>query len=321
MAQKCYINAQRRMKMWLPPTHIRRGSSVPLSSRLHRHFSGLSASVCALTLLTTGVDVAAQQPASSPVISPAANANLSYADLADLADKAKIVVRAEVKKAARLKPEQAGNVPAGWARFYIEAQTTSLLFGQSIGESVKYLADVKLTADGKSPKLRKAQVLLFANPVPGKPDSLQLVAPDAQVLADPVLDGRVRNLLTEMVSPDAAPLVTGIREAIYVPGNLTGEGETQIFLSTQHGDPVSISVIHRPDAPAKWGVSLSEIVDQAAAAPARDTLIWYRLACFLPRDLPRDAILTGTANERLRASEDYRLVMAQLGPCTRTRAK
>ncbi len=292
---------------------------MPRFPLLHPCFRGLSAAACALMLLATGTEIAAQQPASSPVVSPAANAGLSYSDLADLADKAKIVVRAEVKKASRLKPEQAGNVPAGWARFYVEAQTTSLLFGQSVGESVKYLADVKLSSDGKAPKLRKAQVLLFANPVPGKPDSLQLVAPDAQVLADPVLDGRVRALLTEMVSPDAAPRVTGIREAIYVSGNLTGEGETQIFLSTQQGEPVSISVVHRPGTPAQWGVSLSEIVDQAATAPARDTLTWYRLACFLPRELPRNTILTGTANERLRAAADYRLVMTQLGPCARTR--
>ncbi len=293
---------------------------MPLFKLVHPNFTGLSASVCAFALLLTGSELAAQQTASAPTVNPATNSGLSYSDLADLSDRAKIVVRAEIKKASRLKPEQAGNVPAGWARFYIEAQTSSLLFGQGIGESVKYLADVKLSADGKAPKLRKAQVLLFANPVPGKPDSLQLVAPDAQVIADPVLDGRVRSLLTELVSPDAAPRVTGIREAIYVPGNLAGEGETQIFLSTQHGDPVSISVIHRPGVPAQWGVSLSEIVDQAATAPARDTLTWYRLACFLPSELPRDAIITGTANDRIRAAQDYRLVITQLGPCGRTRA-
>lgn len=293
---------------------------MPIFPLTRPYFSGFSASLCACALLLTGTGLSAQQPGATPAVSQGTNSVLSYADLADLSESAKIVVRVEVKKASRLKPEQAGNVPSGWARFYIEGQTTSLLFGQGIGESVNYLADVKLAADGKAPKLRKTQVMLFANPVPGKPDSLQLVAHDAQVPADAVLDGRVRSLLTEMVSPEAAPRVNGVREAIYVPGNLAGEGETQIFLSTQKGDPVSISVVHRPGVPAKWGVSLSEIVDQSAEAPARNTLTWYRLACFLPRELPRNAIVTGTANERIKAADDYRLVMNQLGPCGRTRA-
>lgn len=293
---------------------------MPRLTLLRPCFQGLSAAAAALSFTLSSPGLAAQQPVGTQATTPSVSTSLSYADLADLADKSKIVVRAEVKKASRLKPEQGGIAPSGSARFYIEAQTTALLFGQSVGESVKYLADVKLTADGKAPKLRKAQVLLFANPVPSKPDTLQLVAPDAQVMAGPELDSRVRALLTEMVATDAPPRVTGIREAIHVPGNLAGEGETQIFLSTERGDPVSISVVHRPEVPAKWGVSLSEIVDQAATAPLRDTLTWYRLACFLPAALPRDAIVTGTANERLRASEDYRLVMAQLGPCGRTRA-
>jgi hypothetical protein len=250
---------------------------------------------------------------AGPAIGP------SYADLADLADAASVVARAQVKKVSRLKPEQAPNVRPGWARVYVEAKTTALLVGSGLGESIKYLADVKLDAKGGLPKLKKAQVIVFANPVAGRPGELRLVAPDAQIVADAALEQRVRSLLTELVAPGAAPRVTGVREAMHVPGNLAGEGETQVFMATEKGDPVSLTVIRRPGSAQVWGVSLSEIVDQAARPPARDTLTWYRLACFLPAELPRDTLLYGSADDRRIAAEDYRMVMAQLGPCTRTR--
>jgi len=112
-----------------------------------------------------------------------------------------------------------------------------------------------------------------------------------------------------------------VREALHVPGNLVGEGETQIFLSTESGDPVSLTVLRRPGAEPTWGVALGEIVDQAARPPARDTLTWYRLACFLPTALPQSANLSGVARARAIAAEDYRLVRGELGACPRTRAR
>jgi hypothetical protein len=246
-------------------------------------------------------------------------ARSSYADLADLADHAGIVAVAQVRKVSRLKPEQAPNVRPGWARVYVEARTTSLLYGGGLGESLKYLADVKLDAKGGLPKLKKASVVLFANPVAGRPGELRLVAPDAQILADPATLAQVRTLLGELYGANAAPRVTGIREAIHVPGNLAGEGETQVFMATERGDPVSLTIVRRPGMAPVWGVSLSEIVDQAAKPPPRDTLTWYRLACFLPPELPREAILSGSAEDRRTAAEDYRMVMRDLGPCGRTR--
>ena len=243
----------------------------------------------------------------------------AYSDLADLADGAGIVAIAQVRKVSRLKPEQAPGVRPGWARVYVEAKTTSLLYGGGLGESLKYLADVKLDAKGGLPKLKKASVVLFANPVAGRPGELRLVAPDAQIAADPATVTQVRTLLGELYGANAAPRVTGVREAIHVPGNLAGEGETQVFMATERGDPVSLTIVRRPGASPVWGVSLSEIVDQAAKPPARETLTWYRLACFLPADLPREAILSGSAEDRRIAAEDYRLVMRDLGACGRTR--
>jgi hypothetical protein len=40
---------------------------------------------------------------------------------------------------------------------------------------------------------------------------------------------------------------------MHVPGNLTGEGETQVFLSTTEGQPASLSIVRRPGQPTTWG--------------------------------------------------------------------
>lgn len=244
---------------------------------------------------------------------------LTYADLADLADGATVVARAQVRSVVPLKPGQGLPGTAGAARVYVEARTRALLVGSGLGESMRYLADLPPDSRGRLPSWRKREVLIFARTVPGRPTELQLTAPDAQLAWSPVLEQRTRALLTEMIAPGAAPRVRAVREATHVPGNLTGEGETQIFLATDSGAPVSLTVLRRPGRAPAWGVSLSEIVDQAAAPPPRETLTWYRLACFLPQELPEAAILAGSPGERATAREDYRLVRTQLGTCPRNR--
>ena len=267
----------------------------------------------------SSTSAAAQAPRAVAPATPVAPGP-TYADLADLADRAPLVARVQIRDVVRLKSEQAPGLRPGTARIFVKARTRAVLVGEALGESVSYLADVPLTAKGKLPKLEKRDVLIFARAVPGRPGELQLVAPDAQLGWDPTLEARVRAILTELVAPGAPPRVTGVREVSYVPGNLVGEGETQIFLSTQAGDPVSITVLRRPGQAPTWGVAFGEIVDQAARPPARDTLAWYRLACFLPNALSTATILAGDGDARRRAAEDYRYVRGQLGACPRTRS-
>ena len=249
---------------------------------------------------------------------PAALAGPTYADLADLADHAPLVAKVDIRDAVRLKPEQAPGVRSGMARVYVKAKIRALLLGETIGESASYLADVPVDPKGKPPKLKKTTALIFARPVAARPGELQLVSTVGQVAWSQPTEDRVRAILTELVAPGAPPRVTGVREVSFVPGNLIGEGETQIFLATEAGDPVSISVVHRPGEPPVWGVAFGEIVDQAARPPLRDTLAWYRLACFLPAGLSTATNLSGDGDTQRRAAEDYRYVRGQLGPCPRT---
>jgi hypothetical protein len=105
--------------------------------------------------------------------------------------------------------------------------------------------------------------------------------------------------------PGAAPRITGIGRAFHVPGNLPGESETQIFLQTADSRPVSLSVLRRPGETPRWAVALSEIVDEAAVPPAPGTLLWYRLACTLPRACRRRA--SGDVGRERRRGDPGRL--------------
>ena len=275
-----------------------------------------------------GCTPAAALAASLPPVSPP----LLYADLVDLADSAPLVLVAEIRGFANLEPTQARGVRDGWARVYVEARPLGVLRGDITGVAgFRYLADVKLDARGKLPTLKKQQVLLFARAalggtakkMPGESvppvDDIQLVAPDAQMFRNAELEARIIGVLAELSAPDAPGQVTAVNEALFEPGTLAGAGETQIFLATVKGAPASISVVHLAGQMARWSVSFSEVVDASGKPPARDTLAWYRLACFLPADLPPATNVSDSDEGRRQAVADYRLVREDLGQCSRNR--
>ena len=238
-----------------------------------------------------------------------------YVALARLADAAPQVLRVQVKKTTVVDPARAPDVAPTMARLFVEAQVLNLIRGkQGVSESIRYLVDVPRNAKGNVPKLKKQQFLLFARPGT-RAGEVQLVSKDAQVAWTAATEQQVRTSVTELVSTGAPPAIKGIREALHVRGNLQGEGETQVFLATSTGDPVSITVLRRPGLAPRWAVSLTEIVDEAAAPPKRDTLLWYRLACFLPREIPARALVSDTPADNDLARRDYNFVLEQLGPC------
>jgi len=245
----------------------------------------------------------------------------TYADVADLFLAAPIVASARIIEAIPV-PQQ-GNTVTGRStiRYYLVADVAALIRGAGgLPPRVSWLADVPLDSRGKPPRLKKLQVMLAARPVPGRPTELQIAAPDAMVPWSAAFEGRVRSMIASGLAADAPPRVTGIASAFHSPGNLPGEGETQIFLSTAAAQPVSINVLRRPGQSPTWAVSLGEIVDEAARAPAPETLAWYRLACFLPGSLPTGTVAELSESDAAAAREDYSFVITAMGPCRRTRA-
>ncbi|HLL59556.1 MAG TPA: hypothetical protein VK391_06670 [Allosphingosinicella sp.] len=253
---------------------------------------------------------------------PSSNAAaLTYADIADLALAAPVAAHVRLRSASPLKGAEAGSVPAGRTRFYVEADVVSLIRSpQGLLQRVTYLADVPNGANGKAAKLRKkSEHLILAVAVPGRPGELRLVAPDAQLPFNAEHAEAIRGILREGMAADAAPRITGIGKAFHVPGSLSGESETQIFLQTADGRPVSLNVLRRPGETPRWAVALGEVVDDSAAPPQPNSLLWYRLACTLPQTLPPSSYADAEGSAAAAIQSDYRLVMERLGRCARGR--
>lgn len=255
----------------------------------------------------------------NPQSAAAAGSGPSYADLADLVLAAPVIADVAVRSTARIKPAEAVGLAPGMARLYVEADVQSLVRGaDGLPPRIGYLVDVPTDGRGRPPKLKKARFLLFARPVPGGAGQVQLVSRHAQVDWTPEVDARTRAIAKDALDGSAPPQITGVGNAFHVAGALPGEGETQIFLTTAKQRPVSLSILRRPGEQPRWAVALSEIVDEAAAAPARDSLLWYRLACGLPDSLPAASTASLTPEDAALAAEDFRFVRDSLGPCGRT---
>lgn len=276
-------------------------------------------SVAAFGLFFAANQGFAQQSSAAQEALPAGGP--SYSDLADLAADTPLAAQVEVRQITAIDKKGAGGAAPGRRRVFIRARVLTLIRGDNgISKDIGFLYDAPVDSRGKLPKLKKSQALIFGRIVAGKPDQVQLVAPDAMVPSGSAVDATVRTIIAEALSNGAPPRITGIGDAFHVAGTIAGEGETQIFLKTANGDPVSLSVIRRPNVAPEWAVALGEVVDQAAAAPQRNSLLWYRFACFLPRALPARSLASLAPGDAQAAQADYAVVLKGLGPCGRTRA-
>ncbi|MEE4201103.1 hypothetical protein [Erythrobacter sp.] len=291
-----------------------------VNEKLGSGFKGLTVSLAlAAAIALPGMPAAAQQPVPEGGSGAMdAGGTATFADLATLADRSDMVIRAQIRDSVAVEPERAPGLAPGHVRLYIEARTQALLSGEAaLGESLAYLVDLPLNARGKAPKLKNREVLLFADRVPGRPGFVQLTGKGAQLDYSPALEARVTPLLQALAARDAPPAVTGVGDALAVRGTLAGESETQVFLTTADRSPVSITVLRRPGQEPVWGVSWGEIIDSAARPPRPESLRWYRLACALPPSLPSNTNLARDAEARRLAEVDYEFVVTALGPCTR----
>lgn len=278
----------------------------------------LSAALPAALLALPGLAPAAAQSTANPPES-AVPAPLAppYADYADLATIAPVIVDATVRSSLRLKPVDAPDLPPTMARLYLEADVGALIRGTgAVPPRLGYTLDVPVDARGHVPQYRKSRVLLFARGVAGDAGKVQLVRTDGQRGWTPGGDALTRRIVRETLAPTAPPIVTGIANAFHTAGDLPGAGESQVFLTTPDNRPISLNIDRAPGAQPRWSVALSEVVDQALPPPPRDTLLWYRLACTLPATLP-DTAVTQSGEDAAILREDYALVVHDLGVCDR----
>ena len=234
----------------------------------------------------------------------------TYADLAALTLASPVVARATIIRTDRIGVKDAPDVPPGRARLLVRAALSAAIKAPgAVPAQVEYLFDAPLDARGKPPRLKGAAVLVFLRAGTSL-GQYALVSAPAQIAATPNTEATIRAVLAD--AKRDIPIVTGVGNAFRVPGAVPGEAESQFFLTTATS-PVSLVVLTRPGQPRTLSLALGEIVDDAAAPIRPDTLLWYRLACFLPRALPAGV----GGDDRAALSDDYGFVLASLGPCVR----
>jgi hypothetical protein len=276
--------------------------------------------ILCLVLIGLGNAASAQPVATLPPALAIEAESASYSDLADLVVISPLITDVTVRKAAKVAPEQAIGVPTSLQRMLIEADVMALIRGEGgIADRVRFVLDVPKDAKGKVPKLKKQRWFLFGSPVTGRTGEIRLSRPNALANFSPANDALVRRITQEAVLRGAPQRIIGVASAFHSPGTVLGEGETQIFLKTEKDQPVSLTVLSRPNEQKQWAVSTAEVIDSSATAPERFTLLWYRLACGLPRSLPTDRIETARDEDAARAQADYTFVIDALGPCGRKR--
>ncbi|NBU79307.1 MAG: hypothetical protein EBS50_09595 [Sphingomonadaceae bacterium] len=269
-----------------------------------------------VAMMTGAIAFAAPQQNPAPI---AAN-EPSYADLADFALASKITAHVRIRGARALTGEFAAGTKPGFQRLLITADLVALIKapeGQS--PQIRYIQDLPIDSRGKPPKLRKSESLIFAQPA--RPGEVQLSAPNASVSWTAEREQTVRTILAEAANPNSPPRVRGIASAFHSIGSLPGEGETQIFLDTADNRPASLTVQRRAGEAPIWFVSLGEVVDEGVSKPAANTLLWYRLACFLPAQMPAGVTQGQTESDSQQVAADYQMIISALGPCTRTLPK
>ena len=255
--------------------------------------------------------VAGSESVSAP--SPA------YADVADLVTASPLVIKARIAKRKKVNVAQADPGAEPLRYYLMTAEVESLIRGDNgVAPTLTFLIpDVPKGTPRPDYMNKKATVLLFARPGE-RPGEIQLISRNAIQSWTGSLEATVRSITAELLQGDSAPTITGIGGAFHIAGTVAGESETQIFLKTSTGAPVSLSILRRPGQAPRWGVSLGEIVDESAAPPARDTLLWYRLACGLPPGLPSESTRSLPMLDAQAARRDYKLVLESLGSCGRT---
>jgi hypothetical protein len=261
---------------------------------------------------------AAQAPAQAVVQELPPEREPTYADLVTMALAADTVALVAIEDQIAYPPERAPGVAPNLVRLYIESLVQGLLKSPTaLGEGLVFVVEQPRLANGNPPDLEQQRFLVMGDLARAQPGTLQLLSSSAMLPAGPRIEARVRQVLTQLAAADAPPAITGVRDVISVPGNLAGESETQMFVQTASGAPVSLTVIRRPGMAPAWGVSLGELVDASARPPAPETLAWFRFACSLPRELPSDSFLQRDRASQDRAREDYAFVLRELGPCER----
>lgn len=197
-------------------------------------------------------------------------------------------------------------------RLLVTAAVSNVLVAPgAMGGTLQWLWDAPVDARGRPPAAKGLDVIAFVE-APGPGGAARLATRRGQQPYELALADRVRAIVSEARTGDV-PVIRSVSNGFRADGTVPGESESQFFLTTADGKPATLVVQNRPGEMRRVLVAQGDIIDESARRVAPDTLLWYRLACFLPRTLPAAA---GAADPAL--AKDWRDAVASLGPCGKT---
>lgn len=242
---------------------------------------------------------------------PAASAP-SYADLADLTIAAPVIVRATIAGAERIADKDSPGLAPGKTRLLVTAGVDAALVAPSaVPSTLAWLWDAPLDQRGKPPK-PKGQPIIAWLAVPAPDGKTRLIAGGAQLPWDAATEARIRAIATEARS-GSVPAINGVSNGFRVEGTVPGEAESQFFLTAADNSRLTMVITTKPGEIRRVAVTRGDVIDESAAGVRPETLLQYRLACYLPAVLPAAA---GGDDKALAA--DWRAALETIGPCGRT---
>jgi hypothetical protein len=261
-----------------------------------------SATILALAGLNAGTALSQPRPVASA---------LRYPVLADLVVSSPVIVQAVIVKAQTLPERMAPGLAPGMARLLVTAEVEAALVAPAaVPPVLSWLYDVELDARGRVPGLRGRRVMAWLQ-APTADGKAMLTRAWGQQDWSEALAARVRTLATEVKS-GRVPEITGVTNGFRVEGTVPGESESQFFLATKAGRPLTMVVLERPGQSLRLAVADGDIIDDSAASVKPETLLWYRLACGLPRALP-----VAAGGDEGALAKAWSGALASLGPCAR----
>lgn len=271
----------------------------------------------ALAGATAAGAISGESPGAPPAISgahsTAGDTAAEWTLLADLALASPVVLRGTVARARRLSGNAAADVPRGSMRMLVEVELESVLKAPGLLPArAEWLWQGAPGPDGRPPVRAGQTVLAFLSVPLGspKPDVVQfrLTAPAAQRIWDGPAEAAVRAILAQAQRGEAV-MVTSVADGFRVAGAVAGASESQFFLQTDAGRPLTLVVTRTPVAAPQVRVATGDVIAASSTAVQPATLLWRALACGLPADLPARM----QADPDLLA--DYHLARDSFGDC------
>lgn len=298
---------------------------MTLNAILHYNYKENLINILKLFILFITIPCSDVRASAYAAVVPATKTALSYADIADLANAAPLIAIIRVQGVKNIELALTESPKAKIRHHLITAKIDSLIRGDDgFAPKVTFLVDSAAGGEAKKPAIlpgikwrRGMTLLIYARPGI-RAGEVQLVSRNAAQIWSKEIEATTREVTSELLGANPPPPILGVGDVFHVAGTIADESETQIFLNTATGAPVSLSILRRPGEAARWGVSLGEIVDDAAIPPPPRTLLWYRLACSLPDTLPAVSVRNLSVLDAEAARSDYRFVIESLGSCGRT---